>query len=82
MKVWLSIVLMLTLTGCAKRVLAPAVHLVVPRTCITDLRFTQSSVCRPRQDGNYACDGVVLRAACTKVVFLPKKPAGSSPTQP
>lgn len=80
MKKWLSVVvLLLALNGCIKRRLGPAVaHLVLPRTCVTDMRFTQNAVCHPRPDGSFSCNGVILRAACTKLVAPPTN--GASPT--
>jgi hypothetical protein len=67
MKQLLSIVVvLLTLNGCVKRALAPAAHLVLPRQCITDMRFAQDAVCHARSDGSFSCNGVVVQASCTK----------------
>jgi hypothetical protein len=85
MKQLLSVaLLLLALNGCVKRALAPAAHMVLPRSCITDLRFTQNAVCHPRGDGSFSCNGVVVKAACMKMVPpCPscKKPAGTEHAQ-
>lgn len=60
------VVLLLTLTGCVNRATSPASHLVIPRSCITDLRFSKKAVCRPLPNGLFSCDGIVLQAACVK----------------
>ena len=67
MKQLLSIAFaLLTLNGCVKTNLAPATHLVLPRQCITDMRFAQDAVCHARSDGSFSCSGVVVQASCTK----------------
>jgi hypothetical protein len=70
MKQLLSIVFaLLALNGCVKPNLAPASHLVLPRQCITGVRFAQNAVCHARSDGTFSCDGVVVQASCTKTML-------------
>ena len=67
MKVLSSILLIqLLLTGCANRATSAASHLVIPRNCITDLRFTKKSVCYPLTGNSFSCNGLVVQAACVK----------------
>ena len=67
MKSLLSIFFILfLLTACANRATSPVSHLVIPRSCITDLRFTKQAVCHPLAGGSFSCNGLVVQAACVK----------------
>ncbi len=60
------IVTLSLLTSCASRYTSRAAHFVLPRNCVTEMRFAKKSVCRPRVDGWFDCDGLVVQAACVK----------------
>ena len=60
------LVLVLMLSACANRSTSPASHLVLPRSCVTEMQFNQKTVCRSLENGSYSCDGIVLQAACVK----------------
>jgi len=60
------IVALLLLTGCASRYTSRAAYFVLPRNCVTEMRFAKKSVCHPRVDGWFDCDGLVVQAACLK----------------
>jgi hypothetical protein len=62
----ISLALLLMLPACANRSTSPASHLVIPRSCITDMRFSQKAVCRSLQNGWFSCDGIVVQTACVK----------------
>lgn len=60
------VLVLIMLTGCANRATSSASHLVIPRSCITDLQFTNKAVCHPLATGSFSCNGLVVRAACVK----------------
>src|SRR5215831_14515367 len=67
MKLLSSLLLIVFLfTGCASRVTAPTSHLVLPRSCVTDMQFTKESVCRQLSNGSFTCNGLLVQAACVK----------------
>ena len=59
-----TLILALFLTGCAPK--HPA-RLVIPRECavVTIASFTKP--CEELKDGKILCDGVIIKATCTRV---------------
>lgn len=62
----LPLLLLFLLTGCANRATSPVSRLVIPRSCVTDMRFTSKTVCHPLASGSFSCNGLVVQAACVK----------------
>jgi hypothetical protein len=75
MKISASLALLLILlTGCVNRPVRAALpsvkppRKVIPQRCITHMSFSKQARCYAGADGSFRCDGIVLQAACVKVV--------------
>jgi hypothetical protein len=68
------VVLLAVLTGCTNRPVKAALpgvkppRNVIPQRCITNMHFTKQARCYAAADGSFQCDGIVLQAACVKVI--------------